>query len=62
MLIIDDGDFSNMSASAVAVDRCGKSRRVTYLPFLVPPLETATRLCNDRKIGNSSLILSDSLM
>ena len=61
-LINDDGNSSKVSASVFVVDICEKGRRVTYLPLLVPPLETATRLCDGRKIGNLNLILSDSLM
>ena len=61
-LINDDRNSSNVSASAVVVDSCGKGRRVTYLPLLVPTLATATSLCDGRKIGNSNMIRSASLM
>ena len=61
-LIKDNGNYSKVSASDVIVDSCGKGRRVTYLPSLVPPLATDTRLCDGRKIGNFNLILSASLM
>ena len=60
-LIKDDGNFSNVSASTYVVESCGKGSRVTYLPLLVPPLATVTRLCDGLNIGNFSLILSDSL-
>ena len=61
-LINDDGNSSKVSASAVIVYSCGKGICVTYLPLIVPPLETDTRLCDGRKIGNFNLILSASLM
>ena len=37
-----DGNFSNVSASADIVGRCGKGSRVTYFPLLVLPLATVT--------------------
>ena len=60
-LIKYDGNYSNMSVSANIVYSWGKVIRVTYLPSLVPPLATATRLCDGLKIGNFGLILSASL-
>ena len=61
-LISDEGNASDMSASDVVVDNCGKGRRMTYLTFLVTPLETATCLWDSHKIGNPSPILSASLI
>ena len=60
-LIKDAGNSSNVSASTDIADSWGKGSRVTYSPFLVLPLATATRLCDGLKIGNFSLILSASL-
>ena len=60
-LINDGGNSSKVSTSAVIVDSCGKGRHVTYLPLLVLPLATDTRLWDDVKIGNFSLILSAAL-
>ena len=61
-LISDEGNSSDMSASAVAVENCGKGKRVTYLKLLVPTLATATRLCDGHKIDNPSPILSALLI
>ena len=61
-LIKDDGNYSNVSASADIVDSRGKGSCVTYLPLLVPPLVNARRLCDSLKISNFSLIMSASLM
>ena len=60
--ISDEGNSSNVSASAVAVDNCGKGKHVPYLPLLVTPLANDTRLRDGREIGNLSPILSASLI
>ena len=60
-LIKDAGNSLNVSAYADIDESWGKGSRVTFFPFLVPPLAIATRLCDGLKIGNFSLILSASL-
>ena len=52
-LIKDARNSSNMSASADIADSWGKGSRVTYFPFLVPPLATATRLCDGPRLVTS---------